>query len=438
MEICVVGTGYVGLVVGTCLADLGFKITCVDKDRAKIEGLCAGHLPIYEPGLTPILQRNVREGRLFFTMDGEAAISDANVVFIAVGTPGLENGSADISSVLAVAEMIGKHLSQRAVVVIKSTVPVGTADKVREAVARHSRYEFDVVSNPEFLKEGAAIKDFTHPDRIVVGCSTDFAQETMRKLYSSLVRTGRPIFFMDNRSAELTKYAANAMLATKISFMNELSRLCERLDADIESVRQGIGTDTRIGPRFLFAGAGYGGSCFPKDVNALIQTGRQVDLELGIAEAVVAANERQKHIMADKIIAWFGDEMEGKNISVWGLAFKPGTDDVREAPAFVVIERLLKLGARVRVYDPEAMETGKRELGSRVSYASSALDAAEGADALLVITEWSEFRNPDLLDLRERMGSPVIFDGRNIYDPETIRDAGFVYEGIGRGRSGAR
>jgi UDPglucose 6-dehydrogenase len=295
-----------------------------------------------------------------------------------------------------------------------------------------------VVSNPEFLKEGAAIKDFTHPDRIVVGCSTEWARDAMSRLYSSLVRTGRPIFFMDNRSAELTKYAANAMLATKISFMNELSRLCELVGADIDCIRQGIGTDTRIGPRFLFAGAGYGGSCFPKDVNALIKTGHEAGLDLGIAGAVVAANDRQKHVMADKILAFFGEAIQGKRIAVWGLAFKPGTDDVREAPAFVVIERLLERGAQICAYDPEAIESSRRELGESISYAHSAMDAAEGVDALLVMTEWSEFRNPDLTELRESMESPVIFDGRNIYSPETVRDAGFIYEGIGRGPAGAR
>jgi UDPglucose 6-dehydrogenase len=438
MDICVVGTGYVGLVVGTCLSDLGFHITCVDRDKEKIEGLNKGVLPIYEPGLAPVLTRNVRESRLFFTTEAEPSVSGAEVVFIAVGTPGLDDGSADVSGVLAVAEMIGRFMSQRCVVVIKSTVPVGTADRVREAVAKHARFEFDVVSNPEFLKEGAAIKDFTHPDRIVVGCSTEWAREVMSRLYSSLVRTGRPIFFMDNRSAELTKYAANAMLATKISFMNELSRLCELVGADIDCIRQGIGTDTRIGPRFLFAGAGYGGSCFPKDVNALIKTGQESGLELGIAGAVVAANDRQKHVMAEKILSFFGEQIQGKRIAVWGLAFKPGTDDVREAPAFVVIERLLEKGARICAYDPEAIESSRRELGDSITYAHSAMDAAEGVDALLVMTEWSEFRNPDLSELRESMESPVIFDGRNIYSPETVRDAGFIYEGIGRGPAGAR
>lgn len=438
INICVVGTGYVGLVVGTCLADLGFRITCVDKDHGKIEGLHQGKLPIYEPGLAPILNRNVREDRLFFTVDGPSAIRQAEVIFIAVGTPGQADGSADISGVLAVAELIGRHLSQRSVVVIKSTVPVGTADKVREAVGRHAQHEFDVVSNPEFLKEGAAIKDFTHPDRIVVGCRTAFARETMEKMYSSLVRTGRPIFLMDNRSAELTKYAANAMLATKISFMNELSRLCERVDADIDSVRQGIGSDTRIGPRFLFAGAGYGGSCFPKDVKALIETGREVDMHLEISSAVVSANERQKEVMADKVLRYFDGDLSGKTVAIWGLAFKPGTDDVREAPAFVVIKHLKAAGANVQVYDPEAMETSRSEIGDSVRYSMSASDAVEGAHALVLMTEWSEFRNPDLSALREAMETPVVFDGRNVYDPEAMRDAGFVYEGIGRGRAGAR
>jgi len=432
MEICVVGTGYVGLVVGTCMADLGFRVTCVDRDTAKIEGLNQGQVPIYEPGLDALIRRNVREGRLIFTTDAPAAIAASDVAYIAVGTPGLADGRADISGVLSVAEQIGRHMSRPIIAVVKSTVPVGTADAVREAVGRHARFEFDVVSNPEFLKEGAAVQDFKKPDRIVVGCKTQRARDVVSRLYKGLVRSGKPIYFMDNRSAELTKYASNAMLATKISFMNELSRLCERVGADIEMVRRGTGSDSRIGPRFLFAGAGYGGSCFPKDVNALIETARGVDLHLSIASAVVAVNEEQKHVLANRVIAHFGEDLSGLRMAIWGLAFKPETDDMREAPSLVIIDRLLAAGATVVAYDPEARESARRVLGDRISFAGNPLDAADGADALLLVTEWNEFRNLDLDDLRERLRQPVIFDGRNIYDAENLRSGGFTYYAIGR------
>lgn len=432
MNLCVVGTGYVGLVVGTCMSDLGFDVHCVDSDARKIDALLAGRVPIYEPGLEPILRRNVREGRLRFSMDTPGAIEQADVVYIAVGTPGLEDGHADLSGVEAVAALIGRHMGRRTVAVIKSTVPVGTADRVREIIGREARFEFDVVSNPEFLKEGAAIEDFTHPDRIVIGCRTAWAREVMSTLYESLVRTGRPILMMDNRSAELTKYASNAMLATKISFMNELSRLCERVGADVEMVRRGTGSDSRIGPRFLFAGAGYGGSCFPKDVRALVQTGRAYGLELKIADTVEAVNFEQKRVLGQKILRALGDDLRGMRVAVWGLAFKPETDDMREAPALVLIDELLRAGAEVRVYDPEAMQVARGILGDRVRFCDSAMEAADGAHALALVTEWNEFRNPDLGELARRMAAPRIFDGRNIYDPQRLRDLGFEYHAIGR------
>ncbi|MCK6506002.1 UDP-glucose/GDP-mannose dehydrogenase family protein [Myxococcota bacterium] len=432
MNICVVGTGYVGLVVGTCMSDLGFEVTCADNDPDKIDALLQSRVPIYEPGLEPILRRNVREGRLRFTLDTAAAIAAADVVYIAVGTPGLEDGHADLSGVDAVSELIGRHMSRRIVAIIKSTVPVGTADRVREIIGRSARYEFDVVSNPEFLKEGAAVEDFTHPDRIVIGCRTAWARDVMNELYDPLVRTGRPILFMDNRSAELAKYASNAMLATKISFMNELSRLCERVGADIEMVRKGTGSDTRIGPRFLFAGAGYGGSCFPKDVRALVQTAKAYDLDLKIANAVEDVNFEQKVVLADKVLARLGPDLRGKKVALWGLAFKPETDDMREAPSLVIIDALLAAGAQVSAYDPEAMTVAQRILGDRITFATSAMEAAQDADALVLVTEWNEFRHPDLAELKGRMRGLRIFDGRNIYDPQRLREQGFEYQGIGR------
>ena len=437
MRICVVGTGYVGLVCGTCLADQGFQVTCVDRDADKIEGLKAGRLPIYEPGLEDILRRAVRRGVLEFTTDGAAAIAAAEVVYIAVGTPSASDGSADMRAVYAVAELIGQSMSGPTTVVIKSTVPVGTADAVRERVAAGTTHEFDVVSNPEFLKEGAAVDDFTHPDRIVVGCRSPASVKVMQTLYAGLVRTGRPIVFMDNRSAELTKYASNALLATKISFMNELARLCEAAGADVEAVRLGVGSDSRIGPRFLFPGAGYGGSCFPKDIRALRHQARDLGVELEIPAAVESVNEAQKHLVADKVITRFGSDLQGRTFCVWGLAFKPRTDDVREAPALVVIRRLLDAGASLQVYDPEAIDEARAELrgvpgAERVAYKESRVAAAQGADALILMTEWSEFRNPDFTGLAIALREQVIFDGRNIYPPEVVVEAGFEYHGIGR------
>lgn len=431
MELCVIGTGYVGLVVGTCFADLGFQVTCVDHDPAKIAGLRAGGVPIYEPGLDAVLRRGVREGRLRFSTEAGPAIAGADVIFIAVGTPGRPDGSADLDGVYAVCDAICAHATRSVLVVIKSTVPVGTADAVRARLSP-SPWVADVVSNPEFLKEGAALDDFMRPDRIVIGCATERAREAMSTLYAGLVRTGRPMLFMDNRSAELAKYASNALLATKISFMNELSRLCEAVGADVERVRLGVGADTRIGPRFLFAGAGYGGSCFPKDVAALLHGADALGVDLGIVRAVEHANEVQKQVLAEKVIARFGPSLSGRRVALWGLAFKPETDDVREAPALVIAERLLAAGAEVVAYDPEARDTAARVLGARVRYAGTALEAADGAHALVLVTEWNEFRNPDFTVLRERMASAVLFDGRNIYDPAQVRAEGFEYFGIGR------
>jgi UDPglucose 6-dehydrogenase len=437
MRICVVGTGYVGLVCGTCLADQGFQVTCVDRDEDKIAALKAGKIPIYEPGLEDILRRAVRRGMLDFTTNGAAAIAGADVVYIAVGTPSKDDGSADMSAVHAVADLIGQSMTGSCTVVIKSTVPVGTADAVRGRIAAGTQHQFDVVSNPEFLKEGAAVDDFTHPDRIVVGCSSPDSVKVMQTLYAGLVRTGRPIVFMDNRSAELTKYAANVLLATKISFMNELARLCEAVGADVEAVRLGVGSDSRIGPRFLFAGAGYGGSCFPKDIRALRHQALAAGVELEIPAAVESINETQKHHIANKILDRFGPDLSGRTFCVWGLAFKPRTDDVREAPALVVIRRLLDAGASIQAYDPEAMAAAEHELrehpgAERVIYADSRLAAAEGADALVMMTEWSEFRNPDFQALGRVLRERVLLDGRNIYPPEVVTEAGFEYHGIGR------
>lgn len=435
MNICVVGTGYVGLVAGTCFSDLGFRVTCVDTLPEKIHALQRGEVPIYEPGLDSLIRRNVRESRLSFTLDAVGAIAAADVVFVAVGTPGLPDGSADLSAVMAVARAVGQHMTRRVVVVIKSTVPVGTADKARAAIAENAAYEFDVVSNPEFLKEGAAIDDFMRPDRIVCGCATQHARDVMSQLYASLTQLGHPLIFMDNRSAEITKYASNAMLATRISFMNEMSRLCDAVGADVDLVRQGMGTDSRIGPRFLSPGAGYGGSCFPKDVKALIQTARENGVIMAIPEAVEDVNAAQKKVMANKVFARYGADLSGRRFAMWGLSFKPETDDLREAPALVIIEALVAAGAVVQAYDPEAMSAAKRYVGDHggaLIYTSSAEDALNGADALLLVTEWHEFRNPELDQLRSRMVGHVIFDGRNVYDPAKLRAAGFEYHGIGR------
>ncbi|MBK9366921.1 MAG: UDP-glucose/GDP-mannose dehydrogenase family protein [Deltaproteobacteria bacterium] len=434
MKICVVGTGYVGLVAGTCLADMGHSIICVDSDVTKIDRLLKGEVPIYEPGLDHLIHRNVREGRLEFTTDGVTSVRKAEVVYIAVGTPPAADGSADLSGVFAVARMIAQAMERPTTVVIKSTVPVGTADRVREVLAQHTQHGFDVVSNPEFLKEGAAIEDFMRPDRIVVGCRDEATRKVMHEIYSPLVRTGKPILFMDNRSAELCKYAANAFLATRISFINELARLCELVGADVDAVRRGAGSDSRIGLRFFFPGAGYGGSCFPKDVQALMSTAADAGMPLQILDAVHAVNEAQKKVVGQKVLSRLGEDLQGRRIGVWGLAFKPQTDDMRESPSLVIIEQLLAAGAEIVVYDPEAMHEAARSLGDRVTYATTALEAIQGADALVLVTEWNEFRAPDWDAVVAALRGRDVFDGRNIWEPEVVEGHGLRYTGIGRPR----
>ncbi len=432
MKIAVIGTGYVGLVAGACFADSGNDAVCVDINAEKIQRLRAGEVPIYEPGLEELLVRNVREGRLSFTTDLAGSVGAAQVVFIAVGTPEGESGDADLRYVLAAAEAIGRALRHYTLVVDKSTVPVGTAERVRHTIASVTRIEFDVVSNPEFLKEGAAIEDFTKPDRVVIGTSSERARAVMADLYAPFVRTGSPLIFMDAASAELTKYAANAMLATRISFMNDMACLCEKVGADVELVRKGLGTDKRIGPSFLFPGVGYGGSCFPKDVKALGATARDAGLELDLLRAVERTNERQKRLLVHKAVRHWGPSLEGRQLGVWGLAFKPKTDDMREAPSVELIEGLLAKGARVVAYDPVATDSARRVFGNRITYAPGPYAAAEGVDGLFIVTEWNEFRNPDFERLKHLMRAPVIFDGRNLFEPERMRTLGFTYFCLGR------
>jgi UDPglucose 6-dehydrogenase len=432
MRIAIIGTGYVGLVAGTCFADSGNDVTCVDIDERKIRMLQAGEVPIYEPGLEELIRKNVRERRLAFTTELAEAVGPAQVVFIAVGTPEGESGDADLKYVLAAAEQIGRAMRQYTVVVDKSTVPVGTANKVREVLSRVTRVEFDVVSNPEFLKEGAALEDFLKPDRVVIGADSERARRLMGELYAPFVRTENPIFYMDTRSAELTKYAANAMLATRISFMNDMAALCEKVGADVDFVRKALGADRRIGYPFLFPGVGYGGSCFPKDVKALVATGREHGLELDLLRAVERTNERQKKLLVGKALKYFGGSLAGLNFGVWGLAFKPKTDDMREAPSIEVIEGLLGKGAKVVAHDPVAERSARRYFGDRIRYAALPYEALEGVDALFIVTEWNEFRHPDFERMKGLMKSPVIFDGRNIYDPVRMRELGFTYQGIGR------
>ncbi|MDB4911098.1 MAG: nucleotide sugar dehydrogenase [Gemmatimonadetes bacterium] len=433
MRITVVGTGYVGLVVGACLAETGNDVHCADLDVAKIEGLKKNVLPIYEPGLDALVERNQSQGRLKFTIDVPAAIAGAEVVFIAVGTPPDEDGSADLRHVLAVAELVGKHMTREVVVVTKSTVPVGTADKVETAVAKHARLPFHLCSNPEFLKEGAAVDDFLKPDRVVLGVATDHARSVMAELYAPFVRTGKPIIFMDIPSAEMTKYAANAMLATRISFMNEVANLCERVGADVDMVRKGIGSDDRIGPSFLFPGPGYGGSCFPKDVKALLRTSEDRDAEMSVLRAVEEANDRQKHVLFAKLKKVMGDSIGGARIAVWGLAFKPQTDDMRESPALTLIDELLGAGATVVAHDPVAMHEAQRRLGDKVAYAATNYDALDGAAALVVVTDWNEYRHPDFSRIKSALSRPIVIDGRNLYDPNKMKNLGFTYRSIGRG-----
>jgi UDPglucose 6-dehydrogenase len=427
----VVGTGYVGLVVGACLAENGNFVVCVDNDAAKVDRLRKGEIPIYEPGLNELVPRNVTEERLKFTTNLVDAVRQSEVIFIAVGTPENEDGSADLKHVLEVARGIGKAMNGWKIIVNKSTVPVGTAARVREVVGGLTRHPFAVVSNPEFLKEGTAVDDFLKPDRVVIGTDDPKVEAVMRKLYEPFVRTGKPILVMDPASAEITKYAANAMLASRISFMNEIANYCDRVGADVRQVRLGMGTDSRIGSSFLFPGVGYGGSCFPKDVKALIRMGHDAGIELPVVEATERTNVVQKASLVPRIAAHLGG-LEGKRIAIWGLAFKPRTDDMREAPAIAVINGLLKGGASVTAYDPKAEEQARREFGDRITLCGRAYEAVTGADALVVVTEWNEFREPDFAKIRSVMRHPAIFDGRNIYDPRVLRELGFHYEGIGR------
>ncbi len=436
MKIAVVGTGYVGLVAGTCFADSGNDVVCVDIDPAKIEMLNRGEIPIYEPGLNEMVEHNVREERLHFTTDIKSAVEKSEIIFIAVGTPPDEDGSADLKHVLAVAKDIGTYANSYKIIVNKSTVPVGTAEKVKEEISKHTNHPFDVVSNPEFLKEGAAIDDFMRPDRVVIGTSNPDAADTMAQLYAPFVRSGNPILIMDEKSAELTKYAANALLATKISFINEIANLCDRVGADVNMVRKGIGTDSRIGPHFIYPGTGYGGSCFPKDVKAVIKTAKDYGLDLQIVNSVERVNERQKTVLLEKIMKYFDEDLKGKTFAMWGLAFKPKTDDMREAPAISMINALNKVGAKVRAHDPEALKEAKRIFGDRVGDGlelfDKRYDAIEGADGLIIMTEWNSFREPDFLLIKETLKSPVIFDGRNLYDPKRMRKYGIDYFSIGR------
>ena len=433
MRIAVVGTGYVGLVAGTCFAESGNQVTCIDIDEDKVRRLRDGVVPIYEPGLEELLRRNVKDGRLNFTTDYSVGMKDAEIAFIAVGTPPGEDGSADVRYVLAAARSIAEHMSGYTVIVDKSTVPVGTAAKVAATVREHTEHPFDVVSNPEFLKEGAAIDDFLRPDRVVVGSDSERATRIMNELYEPFVRTGNPIISMDVASAELTKYAANAMLATRISFMNEIANICNKVGANIDHIRKGIGSDDRIGSRFLFAGVGYGGSCFPKDVQAVVRTADENGYDFRILKAVEAVNETQKRRLYEMVVDHHGSDLTGKKFAVWGLAFKPNTDDMREAPAVVVISALLEAGATVVAHDPEAIEECKsHHLGDRIEYVDSPSKALTDADGLIIVTEWNEFRRPDFDTMKAAMKEPVIFDGRNIYPRHSLEEKGFTYYGIGR------
>lgn len=432
MKIAVVGTGYVGLVTGTCFAETGNNVTCIDIDQKKIEKLNAGQITIYEPGLEKLFLRNQREERLFFTTNLAEGIKDAAIIFLALPTPPGEDGSADLKYILGVADDLGKLLKDYKVIVDKSTVPVGTAEKVHAAIAKNYKGEFDVVSNPEFLREGVAVDDFLKPDRVVIGASSERAKKVMGELYGPFVRSGNPILFMDVRSAELTKYAANSFLATKITFMNEIAQLCERLGADVDMVRRGIGSDDRIGKRFLFPGIGYGGSCFPKDVQALAKSSSEVDYDFQILNAVMDVNEKMKLHLMPKINKYFKGDLKGKKFALWGLAFKPNTDDIREAPALYMIDALVEAGATVVAYDPEARANVERLIGNKIGYGETQYECLVDADALVIATEWNEFRTPDFLKIVKLMRNKVIFDGRNLFDTDGIKDLGFFYESVGR------
>jgi len=432
MNIAVIGTGYVGLVTGTCFAETGNNVVCVDIDKEKVERMRNGEVPIYEPHLDILFERNVKAGRLTFTTNIEEVVDDAEIIFLALPTPPGEDGSADLSYVLGVASQLGTLIKEYKVVIDKSTVPVGTAEKVRKAIAEKCNVPFDVVSNPEFLREGYAVDDFMKPDRVVVGLSSQRAQKVMEELYKPFVRQGNPLIFMDEKSAELTKYAANAFLATKITFMNEIANFCEKVGADVDMVRLGIGTDTRIGKRFLFPGIGYGGSCFPKDVQALARSGEDNDYNFAILESVMRINNKQKTVLFDPIKDYFGGNLKGVKIALWGLAFKPETDDIREAPSLYMIEKLLNEGAEIVAFDPEAMGNVKKMLGDSIQFADSAYGATENADALLISTEWQVFRTPDFKILEENLNNKAIFDGRNLYDLGKMKELGFYYKSIGR------
>lgn len=433
MNIAVVGTGYVGLVTGTCFAETGNNVICVDIDSNKVDRMKNGEVPIYEPGLELLFERNTRQGRLSFTTDLAAAIKDAQIIFLALPTPPGEDGSADLSYILNVAGDLSKIITDYKVIVDKSTVPVGTAEKVHAALAANlDESLFDVVSNPEFLREGVAVDDFMKPDRVVIGTSSEKAKKTMKVLYEPFVRQGNPILFMDERSAEMTKYAANSYLAARISFMNEIANLCEKVGANVDMVRIGMGSDTRIGKRFLFPGVGYGGSCFPKDVQALAKTAEENAYDFKILKAVMHVNTIQKHRLSEKITKYFKGDLKGKTIALWGLAFKPNTDDIREAPALYIIEDLLKEGAKIKVFDPEAMDNVKQIFGNKIHFASDQYEALIDANALAIVTEWSVFRTPSFKVLKELMAHPAIFDGRNLYDVNSMEDQGFYYDSIGR------
>jgi UDPglucose 6-dehydrogenase len=432
MDIAVVGTGYVGLVTGTCFAETGNRVRCVDINEKKIAQLKSGKVPIYEPGLEKIFHRNIKEERLTFTSNLEEGIKDATIIFLALPTPPEEDGSADLKYILGVAGQLGKLLNGYKIIINKSTVPVGTAKKVQEAICKNYKGEFDVVSNPEFLREGVAVEDFMKPDRIVIGTTSERAKKVLNELYAPFVRQGNPIFFMDEASAELTKYAANSFLATKISFMNEIARLCEKLGADVDMVRKGMGSDDRIGKRFLFAGIGYGGSCFPKDVQALVRSAHGVDYDFRILEAVLDVNKDQKLHLLPKIKSYFKTSLSGKHFALWGLSFKPNTDDIREAPALYIIKSLIAEGATVSVYDPEAMPNVKDLIGDQVAYAENQYDCLENADALIIATEWNEFRTPDFDMIGKKLKSKAIFDGRNLFENSQMEAIGFHYASVGR------
>lgn len=431
MNLAVIGAGYVGLVAGTCFAESGNDVICVDIDEAKIAALREGRVPFYEPGLEELVRRNAKEQRLTFSTDLAPAVRHASIIFIAVGTPQRQDGGADIEQVLATAKAIALAMDGPKIVVTKSTVPVGTADQVRLFMADFTRHPFSVISNPEFLKEGAAVEDFMKPDRVVLGGEDPKAVEIVRELYEPFVRTGNPILVMDTRSAEMSKYAANAILATKISFINEVANLCEKVGADINEVRRAIGLDRRIGPHFIFPGVGYGGSCFPKDIRAMIAMGKP-NLAMDLLRAVEGVNERQKSLLGEKVKSHFGPDLSGRTLAVWGLSFKPRTDDMRDAPSIIVVESLLQAGAQIRAYDPEAEEEAKKIFRDRIRYERRNYDALKGADALLVVTEWNEFRRPNFVYMKELMKNPVIFDGRDIYEPAELRRLGFIYYSVGR------